>query len=178
MKAVCLFTSVAFLLIAAAGAEAQSVAVDYDKNADFSGFKTYAWARGTQARNPLIDRRIIEGVDSQLAAKGLQRVDGSGDPDLVVVYHAAANTQLQINTAKLGGWGPGWGWGYGDATIMQVQEIPMGELAVDIAELKDKKFIWSGTATGTISDRPDKVQKMLNKTLDKMFKKFPPPQKR
>jgi hypothetical protein len=61
---------------------------------------------------------------------------------------------------------------------MQVQEIPMGELAVDIAELKDKKFIWSGTATGTISDRPDKVQKMLNKTLDKMFKKFPPPQKR
>src|SRR5215813_8973029 len=73
----------AFLLIAAAGASGQKVAVEYEARGDYSGFLTYAWARGIQVKDRRIDRAIIEGIDWRLGAAGLQRVDGSGDPDLV-----------------------------------------------------------------------------------------------
>jgi hypothetical protein len=102
MTTVKLFASLAFLLIATAGAYPPKVTVDYDRTVDFSAFQTYAWARGAQAANPLIDRRIIEAIDSRLGATGLQRVDGSGDPDLVVVYYATADTTLEANTNNLG----------------------------------------------------------------------------
>jgi hypothetical protein len=49
---------------------------------------------------------------------------------------------------------------------------------VDIARVKDKRFIWRGLATASISDKPAKVSKGLSNALDKMFQKFPPPYKR
>jgi hypothetical protein len=33
---------------------------------------------------------------------------------------------------------------------------------------------WRGTATETLSEGPEKNEKKLQKSIDKMFKKFPP----
>jgi hypothetical protein len=171
-----LFKGAASLLIVLVGAYSAKITVDYDRTADFSLFQTYAWARGAQAANPLIDRRIIEAIDSRLGASGLQRVDGSGDPDLVVVYYTAADTLIQVDTTKLGGWGSGWSWnsGLAGASAVQIEQIAPGELAVDIARVKDKKFIWHGLATSSVSDSPTKTWKTVNNALDKMFQRFPP----
>ena len=43
-----------------------------------------------------------------------------------------------------------------------------------MADVKDKAFIWRGTASDTLSDDPEKNQKKLDKALAKMLKKFPP----
>jgi hypothetical protein len=162
-----------------ATAYAQKVNVDYDKNANFSSYKTYTWARGTPASNPLGDQRIIAGIDAQLAAKGWQKV--ASDSDVVVIYSAATTTKTQINTFDTGGpWGGyRWGWGGyrgygGGSSTTTVQEIPVGQLVVDMADVKSKSFIWRGTATDTLSDKPEKNQKKLDKALAKMFKNFPP----
>ena len=55
-----------------------------------------------------------------------------------------------------------------------MQEIPVGELVVDMADVKSKAFIWRGTASDALSDQPEKNQKKLAKALAKMFKTFPP----
>lgn len=166
----------AFLLIAAAGASGQKVAVEYEARGDYSGFLTYAWARGIQVKDRRIDRAIIEGIDWRLGAAGLQRVDGSGDPDLVVVYYAAEGARLEVNTADLAGWGPGWESSLGrhGTATSPVRQISAGELAVEIAHVKSRRFIWRGTATGTIAEKPNTTMKLLNQALDKMFQKFPP----
>jgi hypothetical protein len=159
-----------------ATAYAQKVSVDYDKAANFSSYKTYSWARGTPAPNPLSDRRIIAGVDAQLAAKGWQKVESN--PDVVVIYSAATSTETQINTFDSGGpWGGyRWGWGgYGGGmSTTTVEKILVGELIVDMADVKNKEFIWRGKASDTLSDKPEKNQKKLAKALAKMFKNFPP----
>jgi len=165
--------SLAFLLIAGTTANAQKVTVEYDKSVDFSKFQTYAWAKGAQAKDASIDRHIIEAIDWRLNASGLQRVDGTGDPDLVVVYYAATDDRLQINPSNLGGWGPGWGWATGSTVVAPLENIRDGDLAVAIAIVRTKRFIWTGSASGSMSGGARRVQKRLDGSLDKMFQKFP-----
>lgn len=157
---------------------AQKVNVDWEKSASFTGFKTYAWEKGTPVKNQLMDQRIIDGVDKELAAKGLQKVEMANNPDLVVLYHAAVNTETQLNTMNTGGygWGYRWGGGMGMSTTT-VDKIPVGHLVVDIGDAKTKKLLWQGTAQDTLSDKPQNNEKKINKALEKMFKKYPPPAK-
>jgi hypothetical protein len=176
------FVGLVLLLFTALGslnAWGQKVSVDFDKEANFTAYKTYAWTQGTSVQNPLMDQRITNGVDKQLATKGLQKVDASANPDLVVLYHGAVGTETQLNTMNTGG----YGWGYRRAGGMgmsttTVDEIPVGHLTVDIGDAKTKKLLWMGNASDTLSDKPEKNEKKINNALEKMFKKFPPPVKK
>ena len=163
-------------VLISATAYAQKVNVDYDKQAVFSAYKTYSWGEGTPAKNPLGHQRIVAGIEAQLAAKGWTKVES--DSDVVVIYSAATTTDVQINTFDSGGaWGGyrrGWGGYGGGMSTTTVQKILVGQLIVDMADVKNKQFVWRGTASDTLSDNPEKNQKKLDKALAKMFKKFPP----
>jgi len=167
---------ICFLLMTGT-AFAQKVNVDFDRNADFSKYKTYAFAPGTPAPETLMNQRIEDAIEAQLAAKGLTRV--ASNPDLFVVYHCAVDKQTQLNTTSLGGWGWGPGWrrwgGFGGDAITQVEQIPVGHLIVDIGDAAEKRYIWRGTATKTISSHPENNAKTINQEVRKMFEKFPPP---
>jgi Domain of unknown function (DUF4136) len=164
---------IVFLMVCAIGLA--SVSVDWDKGANFAAYRTYTWGKGTPAKNPLWNQRIMDGVDNQLSAKGFARVDADASPDLIVVYHAAVGVQTEVNTMGTGGWG--WRWGGGTATTM-IEKIPTGQLSIDIGDAKTKKLLWLGTSSDTLSDNPEKNQKKLDNALEKMFKKFPPPVKK
>ena len=178
MKRSSLFCVVLLMTFAASAADvwAQKVTVDFDKAANFAVYKSYAWAKGTPARNPLMDQRITDGVDKRLGSKGLQKVDASANTDLIVLYHAAVGTETQMYTVNTGGgygWGYRWGGGMNTSTTT-VEKIPVGQLTVDIGDANTKKLLWMGNASDTLSDKPEKNEKKINKALDKMFKKFPP----
>jgi hypothetical protein len=53
----------------------------------------------------------------------------------------------------------------------------VGNLTVDMFQGGSKQLIWRGTASEVISSKPDKNDKKLNDTVEKMFKHFPPPSK-
>lgn len=161
--------SFCLLLLIAGSALAQKVNVDYDKSTDFSKYKTYAWASGTSAENPMVHQRIIAGIEAQLAAKGLRKVESN--PDIAVVYHAATDTQVSVNATGGGPLG-GWRWGSGTA---YVDKIPVGQLIIDIADMNAKKFVWRGAASGTINSKQEKNEKALNTVLTKLFQNFPQP---
>ena len=179
MKQLKTLIAFAIFLFLPVAAQAQKVNVDFDKAVDFSKFKTFMWVNGTPVANPMANQRIIAGVEAQLAVKGLQKVEGNAD--LEVMYHGAVGHETQVNSTNMGGWGYGWGryggMGMGTTTTT-VQNIPTGELIVDIGDIQAKKFIWRGTARDTLSDNPEKNQKKLANALKKMFQKFPPPVKK
>jgi hypothetical protein len=177
MKLLRLAGIISLVWLGAGMALAQKVNVDFDKTANFTGFKTYAWVPGTPAKNPLMATRITSAIEAQLAAKGLQKVEDPSTADLNVIYHAATDVEERINTYGSGGWyGPGYGWGYGGGgmSTTTVDRVPVGELIVDIGDVKNKKLIWQGKASGTLSDKPEKVEKTINNAVEDMFKKFPP----
>ena len=177
-------------LLTAGHALAQKVSVDFDKNTEFSKYKTYTFAVGTPSTETLTNQRIESDIEAQLAAKGLTMVQSSAD--LTVVYHCAVTQQTQLDTTSLGGWGwgPGWGrgWGWrgglrgewgglGGNAITQVEQIPVGTLIVDIGDSATKKYVWRGTATKTLSSDQSRNEKTIDQDVRKMFEKFPPKEK-
>src|SRR5678816_4877128 len=106
MKLLRVFMVLSFLLLVTCSALAQKVNVNWNKGTTFTGYKTYTWAKGTPAVNPLMGDRIVQEIDTQLTAKGLQKVDASANPDLVVIYHAGRDTETRINTMDTGIYGP------------------------------------------------------------------------
>jgi len=152
--------------------------VDYDREADFSAIKSYAWAgRQHPEVSDLTHKKILSSVDDQLAFKGLKKVES--DPDVYVTYHGDDNERTVVDTTHHGyGYGAGWyGWGYGgmSTSTSHVRTYTEGTLIVDIYDAAKKELIWRGTVTGTVSENPQKNEKNINKGVAKVFKKFPPP---
>jgi len=110
----------------------------------------------------------------------LQKVESGNNPDLIVTYAAAVGSQTQLNTNNMGGYGPwryGWG-GAGGMSTTTVQQIPVGQLVVELGDVKNKNLLWRATASDTLSDKAEKNEKKINNAVAKMFKKYPPPTKK
>jgi Domain of unknown function (DUF4136) len=155
------------LMLMAINAFGQKVTTDSVPGTDWSKYHTYSWGVGTPAQDPIVTQRIVAGIDAQLAAKGLKKVES--EPDLVVIYHTATDQQKSLNWSNMGGFGR-----FGGMGSAQVDTVVTGQLIVDIADYKAKQFLWRGTAADTVSNNPQKMDKQINKSLTKMFQKFPP----
>jgi hypothetical protein len=168
------FATAASLTLFGTIALAQSVNYDYDRAANFSRFKTYAWVRGTELTDALNHGRVVRSIEIQLGAKGLSKVDPGAHPDVLVAYHASFDKNLQINAYGSGFGGPRFGGlRTGTATT---QEILTGTLVVDVLDANTKSIVWRGMATGDLdtSASPEKREKNINKAGQKLFKNYPP----
>src|SRR4030095_9968804 len=83
----------AVLLLITSAVFGQKVKVDVDTTVNFSTFKTFGWASGRGARNPIVSQTIIAAVESELTARGLTRSDDN--PDIQVAVVAAAGMDIQ-----------------------------------------------------------------------------------
>ena len=151
---------------------AQSVTVDFDKSADFSRFRTYAWAPGTNVPDELNHKRIIRAVEDQLTAKGLTKVDRQNRPDVLVAYHASFDRDLQIT-----GFGGGlpYRWGGGSVSA-RAETIVKGTVVVDLVDAVSQAIVWRATATHDLDLGADaeKRDRNITRTSAKMFKNYPP----
>lgn len=161
---------------------AQKVRYDYDHGASFTGFQTYRLVRigDNPAISQLYDQRIQSAMEEELAKKGLRRVQTGGD--LVIGYQGSVDKQTQYTTFSDGGpwgygprWGYGAGWGGPSMSTTTESTIPVGALTVDVMHPGQKQLLWRGTATDTLSDKPDKNNKKIQKAVKKLFEKYPPP---
>ncbi len=189
IRAVKVIGVVVLLFAGAVTATAQDIKYNFLPGTDFAKYRTYKWARASNAQYPnqILDGQIMQAIDAQLALKGLQKSSGE-DADLVVVYQAAVDQEKRWNSYSTGDtmWGYGrWGgWGgYGggmSTTTTTSETIHVGTLNVDLYDVAAKNQIWKGSATKTLGSGKDpaKVQRNLEKAMAKLFKKYPPPLKK
>ena len=162
-------------ILLAAGVMYAAVHADYDRKANFGGYRTYSWI-GLKAGNSLWQDRIMGAVDSQMAARGLTRVESGGDISIAAFGRTTEHDTLHTFYDGFPGWGwraGWWGMGSGMATAEVIPE-PVGNLTVDIFDGHTKQLVWRGMASEVLSEKPDKNEKKLEKAVDEMFKKFPP----
>src|ERR1700745_1886626 len=169
------FISFAMVALLASASFAQNVKTDYDRNADFSQYKTYSWEQ-VKTQDPLNVDRIKNAVNAELAAKGWTQVDSGGDVSIMAME--ITHNQQTLNTFY-DGFGGGWGWrrfgggGFGEATTT-TETYKVGTIVGDLFDTKTKQLIWRGAESDTLSNNSDKNIKNLDKGVEKMFKKFPP----
>jgi hypothetical protein len=72
------------------------------------------------------------------------------------------------------GMGGGWRWGGFGETTTQVENYAVGSLVLDLYDAHNKQLIWRGVAQDTLSDKPEKNEKKLEKSVNKMLEHFPP----
>src|ERR1700712_967348 len=98
------------MLMISASAFGQDVRYNFDKDTNFSKFKTYRWVAIKDAKpvDALTDKQIKAALDAQLATKGLSKVEGD-NADVFVAYQAAIGSEKQFTSFNSGwGYGPGW----------------------------------------------------------------------
>jgi hypothetical protein len=164
-------TLLATILLLAAPAWAGRTTADYDPDADFAGYRTYAWKDGTPAKSDLMHKRIVSAIESQLESLGMTESDG--DPDVYVLYHVALSEERRIDVDEFGYTRR---WRYPVATTVDVYDVKIGTLIVDLLDGTSEEGVWRGFAERELSGNPtpQKVEKKLRKILLKMFRNYPP----
>lgn len=159
-------------LLASPGALAQKVTVEFDRAADFSKYKTVAIRSGQlNSKNPalnseLVQKRIEADIERDLAAKGLVKVSGASD--LNVVYRFGSARKTEIETYPTGWWGRG----------TRVVRVPYAEgtLVIDLRDPSTHSLVWRAIASEEKSDAT-KIEGKLDDMVKKAFEKYPPKQK-
>lgn len=174
--------AIALMIVAASlvgCASTPTVNTDYDRSATFATYKTYSWVAKPEGGSPLVQQRIVDGVDARLQAKGWTQV--ATGAEVAVAAHVATSQKQTLDTfytgTNMGGWGwrGGWGGGMGMGTATtRVNTYDIGTLVVDMFDTKTQQAIWRGTASGTIPSSTEKVNAKVEAGLDKMFAAFPP----
>jgi Domain of unknown function (DUF4136) len=167
------------LVLTVSPALAHRIRVDFDHGMHFSRYKTYRWMDSEAAPSPdplfpnqLMRVRISGLIEEALAVRGFKRVATGGD--LLIGYGVQVTEHPQFNTFYDGG-GPGWGWGWGGGfSTTTVETIYEGTLVVDLVDANQKKLVFQGTSTQTISSRPERNTKRLARAVNEIFEKYPP----
>lgn len=171
----------AFLVVLAlilAACATPAVYTDHDPGVNFSQYQTYYWRQKPESAPPLINQRIVAGIDAQLQAKGWRPAPAE-TADVVLAAHVASHREYTIDSFYDGPMWGGWGWdrywgmsaGYRHA---RVRSYTVGTLVLDMFDARSKQAIWSGSAEGTVPRSPQKVNEHIDLAIGKMFAGFPP----
>lgn len=159
---------VTMLSLLAGGALAQQVSVNYNHNASFANYHTYAWGSNNknEIQNSILAQVAQQDIDNAMSAKGFQKVTEAQNPDLILTASGGEHEQTSYNA-----WGMrGIGGGMGGITPQQNVEATM---VVSLYDLKAKELVWRGIAQDTLNNNGNKNQEAVNKAVQKMFKQWP-----
>jgi hypothetical protein len=157
-----------------AGCSSVETHVDYDRAANFSSYRTFAFKDVRTPDNPISLKRVRAAVSRTLGSRGLAESAGE-KPDLWVVLHTRAHRQTQVTTYNPG-WGWGWGWRGAYWNAAYVRQIPIGTLMVDLVDTKAKELVWRGSASRVVDadESPQTRDEKVQQAVDKLFDGFPP----
>lgn len=152
------------------------VASDYDKNVDFTQYKTFAFFKTGIDKVEISDldkKRILRAIEREMTAKGITL---SENPDLMVNIFTKAREEVNVNQFNHG-WGYGWGWGWnpymwgGRTTVSRHTE---GTLFIDLIDAKKKELVWQGEGNGILTQNSGDKDERINEFVTKIMEQFPP----
>jgi hypothetical protein len=176
------------LTLFAVGCSSLSVTYDYDGQADFAKYKTYAFTEDAVKLpiNDLNRDRVHKAVETEMAAKGFTKSD---NPDVLVDLHVRAEqkTEATATTSGSGMYGGYYGgpgrYGYGggfSTTQINYNDYIEGTLIVDIIDKSTEKIVWQGRGTKTVDESAtaEKREANINSGVKMIFAKYPPAKKK
>jgi Domain of unknown function (DUF4136) len=151
------------------------VNTDYDKKANFSTYKTFAYNKTSIDKLEISDldkKRILYAIDEVMPSKGFTK---SETPDIIISIFTKERERVDVyNNMGFGfgggyGWGPNFGMNFSRGITSQE-----GTLYIDIADAKTKSMVWQGTGTGYLTTNADKKDARTMEFVTKILEKYPP----
>ena len=101
----------AVLSITSAIAVGQQVSVNYNHSQSFAQYHTYAWGsnNANEIKDSILAQVAKQDLDSAMQAKGLQLVQESQNPDLILTANGGMKEQTSYSAWGMRGFGGGMG---------------------------------------------------------------------
>ncbi|MCW5910821.1 MAG: DUF4136 domain-containing protein, partial [Cyclobacteriaceae bacterium] len=154
-----------------------SIKETYDKQVDFSQYKTFCWMAGCEFKfngpeylqDSLLQDRIKSAIVDELTRKGLTL--NTDNPDLLVgftitvkdeqaiVYHRAEDSPFFIKPLAL------------DREVINYLK---GSLIIGMADAKESRMVWQSHVSAYMELEPDLSEANIRKGIKQALKNYPP----
>ncbi len=183
------FATISMLLMAlllSACASGPDIRSDYDRNVDFSQYRTYNFFNPMGIENPnystIYGSVFREAISREMESRGYVMSD---DPDLVLNVSARLQDKTKVTTYNdpypMGGYygyrrgyyDPWMGYGYGTST--SVSQYTEGTVNVDMVDARAKRMVWEGVGVGRLKEgrTNDEIRQAINNGVTSMFEGYP-----
>ena len=151
------------------------VASDYDRNANFNNYKSFAFFKTGIDKAEISDldkRGILSAIETELLAKGYSK---SENPDMLVSIFTKSREKINVYNNGFGPYGYGWGWypWYWNS-YNSVSRSTEGVLYIDLIDAKKKELVWQGQGTGYLSHNMEKKEERIKEFVNKIMERYPP----
>jgi len=163
------------------------VNVDYDRNTDFSSYKTYSIdskpvriSADTRINSSFMRQRVVNELNAKLSKNGFQNVKKNADLDIKYFL----DIKREIGTQDSGVVSIGLGSSSHHSAVGLGFNIPIGEattidllvLTIDIVSTKTNELLWRGTLGYSLYEGagPETYTKLVNELVEEILEKFPP----
>ncbi|MEO9512653.1 MAG: DUF4136 domain-containing protein [Flavobacteriaceae bacterium] len=182
MKHLKLFSLAAVAVIFLASCSSVRVIADYDKEADFKTYKTYAFYKTGIDKAQISDldkKRILKAIDTEMASRGFIK---SQQPDILVSIFTKERERVDVYNNNFGWgyggfynpwvWGPGFGWGNGSNVSTRTE----GSLYIDLIDTQNKELVWQGRGVGTLNNTKniEKKEERIREFVAQILQEYPP----
>ncbi len=168
------------------------VVADYDREANFNSYKSYAFYKTGIDKAQISDldkKRILKAIETEMSARGFVK---SENPDVLVSIFTKERDQVDVYTGGAGfgygGFGFGrfgfggfynpWGWGWGGPGFYgnTVSTRTEGSLYIDLIDAKNKELVWQGKGVGTLGNvrNIEKKEARIREFVSEILEKYPP----
>lgn len=169
-----LFPVVALLLVTSC--ISVRVVSDYDQEADFNSYKTFAFYKTGIDKAEISDldkKRILRSIEKEMIARGFVKSD---NPDLLVNIMTKSNKRVNVNN-NAWSWGV-WNWNpwfWGGSMMNTVSTRTEGVLYIDLIDAKQKELVWQGKGTGAlVRNNRAKKEARIQEFVAEIMKEYPP----
>ena len=159
------------------------VSSDYDTQADFKDYKTFAFYKKGIDKASISDldkKRIMRAIEAELQSKGYQL---SNDPDILVSIFTKSREKVNINNSNIG-YGYGWGWNrwgwagnpwYWNNQNVRVDQYTEGTLFIDFIDKDGNELVWQGIGSGAMKMKSaEKKEERIKEFVKEILSDYPP----
>ncbi len=165
------FLTVFFLVFFLASCSSVRVNADYDKKANFTNYKTFAYLKSGIDKVEISDldkKRILNSIEEVMISKGFTK---SENPDILISIFTKERERVDVyqNYGFGWGWNPYWGMGY-----TNVMTSPEGTLFIDIIDAKTRELVWQGEGSGYLTKDTEKKDARIKEFVTRILEQYPP----
>jgi hypothetical protein len=171
-----------FAILVLASCSSVRVTTDYDREANFNDFGSFAFFKPGIDKAKISDldkRRVLRAIDGELSAKGMVK---SETPDLLISICTKESERVDVYNNNFGwgrgawGWGTGFGWGgnWGNT----VSKSTEGTLYIDLIDAKTQELVWQGVGRSSLyrGSNIDKKEEKIKCIVSEILMEYPPNQ--
>ena len=152
-----------------AGSYLPTVKTDYDKEADFSAYKTFNWSEEIDNQkqshpildNSLVRKRIKNAIRSEMEGRGYTFDE---HPDLLVNFHLVIEEKTGYATYP--------SYSYWRRDHVRPYNYKEGTLIIDLIDNRQNQLVWQGYTEGIVHEDPEKMEEKIRTAISLIFQEY------